>query len=240
MSSIQTHAEAYENQPFSASEKTYFIRNTYLHVALSIGIFAILTALLVNSPFGKIFTVFTLSNQFVWLGVLFLFAGISWVADKWARSDTSKTLQYLGLGLYIVLESIIFTPMLFIANAVAPGAISIAGFLTLFLFAGLTAVAFLSGKDFSFLRGFLSLGFFIVAGIILASAIFGPLTSTLSLILSGGMILFAGAAILYDTSNIIRYYRPDQYVAAALSLFASVALLFWYILQFILNFSSRK
>jgi FtsH-binding integral membrane protein len=50
------------------------------------------------------------------------------------------------------------------------------------------------------------------------------------------MVAFAGAAILYDTSNILHRYRTDQHVAASLSLFASVALLFWYILSI---FSSR-
>jgi FtsH-binding integral membrane protein len=45
------------------------------------------------------------------------------------------------------------------------------------------------------------------------------------------MVAFAGAAILYETSNILHHYRPNQHVAASLSLFASVALLFWYVLR---------
>jgi FtsH-binding integral membrane protein len=45
------------------------------------------------------------------------------------------------------------------------------------------------------------------------------------------MVAFAGGAILYDTSNILHRYNTNQHVAAALSLFASVALLFWYILR---------
>jgi FtsH-binding integral membrane protein len=50
------------------------------------------------------------------------------------------------------------------------------------------------------------------------------------------MVLFAGAAILYSTSNVFLHYRTDQYVAASLSLFASIALLFWYILRILLSF----
>ena len=49
------------------------------------------------------------------------------------------------------------------------------------------------------------------------------------------LLFFAGAAILYDTSNIMHHYRLDQHVAASLALFASVALLFWYILQLLMN-----
>ena len=52
---------------------------------------------------------------------------------------------------------------------------------------------------------------------------------------SVAMVAFAGAAILYDTSNIIHHYSEDRYVAAALELFASVALMFWYILSLFLS-----
>ena len=47
-------------------------------------------------------------------------------------------------------------------------------------------------------------------------------------------IVFAGGCILYTTSNIIHKYNTNQHVAAALSLFASIALMFWYLLR-ILN-----
>ncbi len=45
------------------------------------------------------------------------------------------------------------------------------------------------------------------------------------------MIGFAGAAILYDTSNVLHHFPEDRYVGAALQLFASVALMFWYVLR---------
>src|SRR6202000_2743504 len=48
---------------------------------------------------------------------------------------------------------------------------------------------------------------------------------------SVAMIGFAGAAVLYDTSNIIHVYPEDRYVAAAMPLFASIALMFWYVLR---------
>jgi FtsH-binding integral membrane protein len=49
------------------------------------------------------------------------------------------------------------------------------------------------------------------------------------------MIGFAGAAVLYDTSNIIRIYPEDRYVAAAMQLFASIALMFWYVLRMLMG-----
>ena len=48
------------------------------------------------------------------------------------------------------------------------------------------------------------------------------------------MIGFAGAAVLYDTSNILRHYPVDRHVAAALDLFGSIALMFWYVLRLFL------
>jgi FtsH-binding integral membrane protein len=54
------------------------------------------------------------------------------------------------------------------------------------------------------------------------------------------MVAFASAAILYDTSKIMRHYSTQHYVAASLELFASVALLFWYVLQVMMSLSSRR
>jgi FtsH-binding integral membrane protein len=59
----------------------------------------------------------------------------------------------------------------------------------------------------------------------------------LGVFFAGLMVAYAGAAILYNTSNIMHEYRPDQHVAAALALFASVALLFWYVLRIVMAFT---
>jgi uncharacterized protein len=118
-----------------------------------------------------------------------------------------------------------------------PSVIPTAGILTLFLFAGLSAVAFITKKDFSFLGGFLTIGGFVALGIILCSFIFG---FQLGLIFSGAMVIFASVAILYDTSKVMHHYSTQHYVAASLELFASVALLFWYILQIVMSLSSRR
>lgn len=69
-------------------------------------------------------------------------------------------------------------------------------------------------------------------GLILFSVLFG---FTLGLIFSGAMVIFASAAILYDTSKVMHHYSTDQHVAASLELFASVALLFWYVLQIVMS-----
>ena len=161
---------------------------------------------------------------------------VTWLANSWAASDASKGLQYLGLVLYIIAEAIIFTPLLFVAAYATsdPYVIEKAGIVTLGLFLGITATVFLTRTDFSFLGPILAIGGFAALGFIVASAIFG---FTLGNVFAFVMVAFAGTAILYQTSNVLHRFRTDQHVAAALVLFASVALLFWYILRI---FSSRR
>jgi FtsH-binding integral membrane protein len=108
---------------------------------------------------------------------------------------------------------------------------------TLVGFGGLTAVVFTTRKDFSFLGSFLrwaGIGALLLIG---AGLLFGFQLGTF---FSVGMIVLAGAAILYDTSNVIRSFPEDRYVAAALQLFASVALMFWYVLRLFMSQSSRS
>ena len=83
-------------------------------------------------------------------------------------------------------------------------------------------------KDFSFLRTALVFGAFAAMGFIVAGALIG---FNLGMVFVYAMIALSCGYILYDTSNVMICYRIGQHVAAALALFASVALLFWYILQ---------
>lgn len=209
------------------TERAAFIRRTYAHLAGAILAFAGLEFFLIGSGIGALIAQAMLSVS--WLLVLGAFMGVSFLANWWANSSASRPMQYLGLGLYIVADAIIFLPLLYVAQYSAGGGVILeAGIYTLALFGALTAIVFLSRKDFSFLAPILTIGGFLALGFIAASLLFGfSLGSVFALV----MVAFAAGAILYDTSNILHHYRTDQHVAASLSLFASVALLFWYILR---------
>ena len=58
---------------------------------------------------------------------------------------------------------------------------------------------------------------------------------SLGLWFSFAMVGLAAAYIIYDTSNVLHNYRTDQHVGAALELFASVALMFYYILRIFMS-----
>ncbi|MDA8528639.1 Bax inhibitor-1 family protein [Opitutaceae bacterium] len=208
------------------------MRKTYLHLAGAILAFIGLESYFLNASWAPGLVQTMMGGQFSWLIVLGAFMGVSWIADKWARSNASPGKQYLGLGLFIVVEAIIFLPLLFIATYYSsPDVIPMAGIITGLLFAGLTATAFITRKDFSFMKGILTIGGFVAMGVIVCSMIFG---FNLGLFFSGAMVLFAGGSILCTTSNIIHNYRTDQHVAAALSLFSGVVLLLWYVIRILM------
>jgi hypothetical protein len=216
----------------AADERSQFITKTYLHLALAVGAFAGLEAILLNLPGIENMVGLMVTSQFGWLIVLGAFMAVSWVASTWAASAVSPGLQYAGLSLYVLAESVIFAPLLYIARQIDPGIITSAAWTTGLLFAALTAVVFITRKDFSFLRSVLIFGGIAALGLIVVAIVF---QFSLGPIFTYAMIAFACGYILYDTSNVLHHYRIGQHVAAALALFASVALLFWYILQLFLS-----
>ena len=218
------------------SDRIAFIRSTYLHLAAAIGAFVLLNAFLLIVVGDRLEPVVVWAmDGWHWLVFLGGFMVVSWIADYWAHSGASKTMQYLGLTLYVVAESILFVPLLYIANKFYPGAIESAGVVTLVVFGGLTATVFITKVDFSFLRMFLIVGGLAAMALIVVSIFFGGAGGMLGVWFSGAMVVLASGYILYNTSNIMRHYRTDQPVAASLALFASVALLFWYVLQLFMS-----
>ncbi|RNC87795.1 MAG: permease [Winogradskyella sp.] len=217
------------------SEKATFYRKTYTHVAFAILGFMLLEYIFIGMFEETVVSIINLmfANSFSWLIVLGLFWVGSTMADKLAH-DPSRQTQYMGLGLYVLLEAIIFLPMIYLAAYHSSGTAMLtqATIITLCLFGGLTAVVFMSNQNFSFLKTGLVIGTFIAVGLIVAGSIFG---FDLGLWFSVAMVVFAGAAILYQTSKVKYEYTGDQYVGAALGIFASVMLLFWYVLQILMS-----
>lgn len=203
-----------------------FITRTYVHLALAICLFTITEVVLFST--GMALTIAEAMLGGSWLIVLGGFMIVGWLANSVAFKAKSLPAQYAALAGFVLAEAIIFVPLLYIADLKAPGAIQSAAVVTLAGFAGLTIVAFMTRKDFSFLGGILKFGFVIALVLIVAAVLFG---FELGTFFSVAMVALAGGAILYDTSNVLHHYPEDRYVGAALSLFASVALMFWYVLR---------
>jgi FtsH-binding integral membrane protein len=217
-----------------------FIRQTYIHLAAAIYGFVALEWLFFSVGMDQWFLQVLGNTPMAWLLVLGGFFVVSLIADRWASSDTSPAMQYAGLFLYVLAEAVIFVPLLALAKAQTihiqgvgdVNVIAAAGVTTLIIFGGLTAFTLLTRKDFSFLRGFLSLTMIAALALIVVSIVFGL---HLGIWFVWAMIVAACGYILYHTSNVLHHYRTDQHVAASLALFASVALLFWYVLQIFMS-----
>src|SRR6185503_11895995 len=194
----------------SVEARSNFIWRTYGHVAAAILLFAGIETYLFNT--GLAYPMARSMLGFNWLLILGAFMVVGWLATHVAHSAQSRAVQYVALVGFVVAEAIIFVPLLAIAMTLQPGIIESAAGVTLLGTGGLTAVGLITRKDFSFLRGIQLGTWFSVA-----------------------MIGFAGVAVLYDTSNILHHYPEDRYVGAALQLFASVAMMFWYVLRLFMS-----
>jgi FtsH-binding integral membrane protein len=207
-----------------------FLTRTYTHLLGAILGFTVLEVMLFTNGLAEPIARTMLGGS--WLVVLGAFMLVSWLASRAAMNATSLGTQYAALAGFVVAEAIIFVPLLYIANTTAPGTIQSAALVTMMGFVGLTAVAFSTRKDFSFLGGMMRWLGMMALVLIVASVIFGFELGTW---FSVAMVTFAGAAVLYDTSNVLHHFPEDRYVGAAMQLFASVALMFWYVLRIFLG-----
>lgn len=203
-----------------------FITRTYLHLASAVvGCVAVLYGLF---SLGLAEPIARGMLSISWLIPMGGFILINWLASRAAHQAQDLGTQYLALAGFVVAQALILVPLLDMAQRVAPGVIESAASVTLLGFLGLTFIAFYTRKDFSFLRSLLIWGGVGALVLIVGGSLFGYELGTFFAV---GMVVFAGAAILYDTSNVLHHYPEDRYVAASLELFASLGLLFWYVLS---------
>ena len=222
--------------PVSALEvedRAAFIWKCYAHVVGAIlALVAIETYLFTSGAAYPIAQTMMQSPMIVLIG----FIALSWGAGHVAHRLESTMAQYAAFGAFVGLWAVMFVPILAMALAMdaqrGGNMIESAAMTTIVGCVGLIATVMITRKDFSFLRGVLVWGFFVAIALIAMSFIFGWNLGTW---FSVGMIGFAGVAVLYDTSNIMHHYPQDKYVAASMALFASIAMMFFYILRLFMS-----
>lgn len=213
-----------------ASERAAFIKRTYAHLFGAVLAFAAIEAVLISSGLAVDIVKTMFAQKFAWLALMVVFIAGGYAAQYMARSGQSVGVQYAGLSLYVLLEVLIFLPILTIAQLQFGATVPLqAGLVTLLVFGGLTAGVMVSGKDFSWMGPILFVGSMLALGLVVAGVFFGGFN--LGLWFSVAMIGLAAGYIIYDTSNVMHRYGPAEHVAASLALFASVALMFYYVLR---------
>lgn len=197
------------------------LRNTYLLLGLTLAFSSVVTyvAIATNAPylgffptligfFGLMFVVNRLANSAWGLLAVFAFTG------------------FLGYTLGPLLS-------LYLKMSNGPQLVGQALALTSGAFVGLSLYAVTTRKDFNFLSGFLVTGFFVLMGAILLN--YFAHISGLSLVISAGIVLFACAAILFQTGSIVNGGETN-YIRATVSLYVSIYNLFTSLLHLLGGF----
>ncbi|MFT7644636.1 MAG: FtsH-binding integral membrane protein [Candidatus Paceibacteria bacterium] len=203
-----------------------FLRTTYFNLLGAVAAFVGLEVLLFKSGVAIALAPVMASN---WLIVIGGFLILGWLSNYITSKKSSVKMQYVEMGVTILLQSLIFIPLLVYAVLFSDASVlSSAVTVTLVIFAGMTAIVAYSGKNFSFMGPFLG-----IIGIAALLAIVGSVIFSVSLgfYFSLAMVVFAAGVVLYQTSKVIHDYGPGQEVVAATGLFSSVALLFYYVLS---------
>lgn len=210
-----------------------FYKKTYAHVAGGVLLFVLFEYLLLQSDTLVNFML-SMTQGWRWLVMLGGFMLVTNYAESTVLKTADKNIQYMAYALYVFAQAIIFIPLLAIAVIYTNNGLVVqqAAIVTLALFAGITAVVFVTKKDFSYIKSGLTIGFFIAMGLIVAGSLFG---FDLGLWFSVGMCVLSAGSILYQTSNLVNKYGTQDYIPASLGLFASLMLLFWYVLSIFMS-----
>ncbi len=211
------------------SERLGFLRKVYAHVFGAILLLVGLEFLYFQTGLAP--RLLQMMGNSWWIMFL-LFMGVMAVAQRLAYSGASAVTQYLGLGLFVGVESLLMAPILAVATVVDPNLIGQAAFVTLAITGALTLVVVLSNVDFSFMRNALFLGGIAVLCLSIGSWIFG---FTLGLGFSVAVVVLMCGYILYETSLIMRHLPTTAHVAGALMIFSSLAVLFRQILMILIR-----
>ena len=195
----------------STTDRLAFIKKVYTLLAMSMGSAAV-GAYLGSGPL-LLLVAPNMMLFFILQIALIFFA--SFAARK-------PGLNMVALFSFTTVSGLTLGPLLY---QVGPSIAAEAFALTAITFAGLSLYVVYSKKDFSFMSGFLMTGLIvvIVGGLL---NMFFIQSGMMHFVMSGASVLLFSGFILYDTSNILRYYGTDEYVSATLALYLDVLNLF--------------
>ncbi|AIN57907.1 Bax inhibitor-1/YccA family protein [Pseudomonas soli] len=203
-------------QQVEQQEVSKVLRNTYSLLALTLAFSGIMAFVAQQMRVGY-------PNIFV---VLIGFYGLFFLTNKlrdsaWGLVSTFALTGFLGFILGPILNR-------YLGMAGGAEVVSSAFAMTALVFGGLSAYVLITRKDMSFLSGFITAGFFVLLGAVVASFFFQ--ISGLQLAISAGFVLFSSVCILFQTSAII-HGGERNYIMATISLYVSIYNLFVSLLQ---------
>ncbi len=229
---MESFAPARPVASLDAETRGEFVIRVYQHLLLAVLAFVGFETILFSTGIAKgIFDLVFGSGGASWLLILGGFMVVQWMATSAAHNLENANVQYAGLFGMAAGEALLFAPFLYLVfNDTDNGGTTVAAaaVITALGFAGLSIIAFTTRKDLSVLRPMLMWGGIGALVLIVAAVLFGL---SLGIWFSVAMIVLAGGSILYQTQAIMARYPSHAHVGAAVQLFASVMLLFWYVLR---------
>lgn len=205
-------ARAQDHNAVSSVSANKVLRNTYALLAMTL----LFSALMAGASVA-------LGIQQLNIFVFFIGAyGLMFLVHKTANSavgllSTFAFTGFMGFTLGPIISAYLTLPN---GGALIMNALAMTGL----TFIGLSAVALTTKKDFSFLGNFLMAGAIVLILAMVAGLIFN--IPALSLMVSAGFVLFASAAILYQTSEIVHRAGETNYILATVTLYVSIYNLF--------------
>ena len=195
----------------STTDRLTFIKKVYSLLAMSMGTAAV-GAYLGSGPL-LLLVAPNMMLFFILQFALIIFASFA---------SRRPGLNMVALFSFTTVSGLTLGPLLY---QVGPSIAAEAFALTAITFAGLSLYVVYSKKDFSFMSGFLMTGLIvvIVGGLL---NMFFIQSGMMHFVMSGASVLLFSGFILYDTSNILRYYGTDEYVSATLALYLDILNMF--------------
>lgn len=212
----EQHYAVNHGQQVEQQEVSRVLRNTYGLLAITLAFSGLMAFVAQQMRVGY-------PNVFV---VLIGFYGLFFLTNKlrdsaWGLVSTFALTGFMGFILGPILNR-------YLGMAGGAEVVSSAFAMTALVFGGLSAYVLITRKDMSFLGGFITAGFFVLMGAVLASLFFQ--ISGLQLAISAGFVLFSSVCILFQTSAII-HGGERNYIMATISLYVSIYNLFVSLLQ---------
>ncbi|MVW75891.1 Bax inhibitor-1/YccA family protein [Pseudomonas xionganensis] len=213
---MNDHNYALDHAQVEQQEVSRVLRNTYGLLAITLAFSGLMAffSQQANLPYPNFFV------------LLIGFYGLFFLTYKlrnspWGLLSTLALTGFMGLTLGPILNR-------YLGMSNGAEVIGSAFSMTALVFFGLSAYVLTTRKDMSFLSGFITAGFFVLLGAMLASFFFQ--ISGLQLAISAGFVLFSSACILFQTSAII-HGGERNYIMATISLYVSIYNLFVSLLQ---------
>ncbi|MFC0268362.1 Bax inhibitor-1/YccA family protein [Kushneria aurantia] len=187
------------------------LRNTYMLLAMTLLFSAVTAGAAMAMGVAQM-------NVFIFLIGAY---GLMFLVHKTANSAMGLLATFAFTGFMGFTLGPILSAYLTLSNG--PQLIMTALGMTAATFVGLSAVALITRKDFSFLANFIMAGAIVLVVAMVVAMIFN--ISGLALAVSAGFVLFSSALILYETSQII-HGGQTNYILATISLYVAIYNLF--------------